>query len=73
MNCPYCGKPMQKGYLQSGRGFIWSYEKKEDIYIASEETDIEFRSNIWKGCCVESWLCPDCNRLITEVNIEQGK
>ncbi len=70
MNCPYCGTQMQKGFLQSGQGFIWSPEKKEDIFIASKETDIDFRGSIWKGCHAESWYCAECKKLITEVDTE---
>lgn len=73
MKCPYCKQPMQQGYLQSGQGFIWSPEKKEDIFIASKETDINFRESIWKGCYAESWYCADCKKLITEVEPEQKK
>ena len=67
MICPYCGKLMQMGYLQSGRGFIWSPEKKEDIFVASKETDIDFCESIWRGSYTESWYCAACRKLITDV------
>ena len=68
MNCPYCGKLMQMGYLQSSRRFIWSPEKKEDIFVASKKTDIAFRGSVWEGCYAESWYCIECKKLVTEVN-----
>lgn len=67
MNCPYCNQPMKRGYLQSGQGFIWSSEKKEDIFIASKDSDINFRKRLFKGCYVESWYCADCKKLVTDV------
>ena len=71
MNCPYCGKQMQTGYLQSSRRIIWSPEKKEGIVMASNEGDINFPSGIINGSCVESWHCAGCKKLITEVKEER--
>ena len=71
MNCPYCGKTMQKGDLLSGKPIIWSQEKKKGFYLPLEEGDIAVSKGFWKGCFAESWYCAGCKKLITEVNEEQ--
>ena len=71
MNCPYFGKPMQKGYLQSGKPIIWSQEKKKGFYLPLEQGDIAVSRGFWRICIAESWFCADCKKLITQVNEEQ--
>ena len=67
MNCPYCGKPMQSGYLQSGQRMIWSPEKKEGVHLPGGETDFYISKGFWNGCYAESWYCVDCNKLVMDV------
>lgn len=71
MICPYCGKEMQKGYLQSARPFFWGTEKHSGFFVASDETDVKVSRGFWHGCFAESWYCADCKKLITEVKAEQ--
>ena len=73
MNCPYCGKPMQSGYIQSGQRIMWSPEKKEGFHLVDRETDFIISKGFWNGCHAESWYCADCKKLITEVDTQSEK
>ena len=39
--CPYCGRELFSGYLQSARQIIWSQEEKSMSFRADEEGDLE--------------------------------
>ena len=38
--CPYCGRELFSGYLQSARQIIWSQEEKSISFRADEEGDL---------------------------------
>lgn len=38
--CPYCGRELLSGYLQSARQIIWSQEEKSISFRADEEGDL---------------------------------
>ena len=45
--CPYCGRELLSGYLQSARQIIWSQDEKSISFRADEDGDmIYFRFNV---------------------------
>ena len=66
MNCPYCGKPMQMGYLQSARPFFWGPEK-HSFFFAASKGEVKVSEGLWDGCYAESWYCVDCHKLVMDV------
>ena len=38
--CPYCGRELLSGYLQSARQIIWSQEEKSISFRADEDGDL---------------------------------
>lgn len=65
MDCPYCGKQMTSGYLQSARGIIWSQEKKKALFKATKPGDIEVSEGFWNGCFAPSYRCWSCALILT--------
>ena len=47
--CPYCGRELLSGYLQSARQIIWSQEEKSISFRADEEGDLVVSHGIWEG------------------------
>ena len=47
--CPYCGRELFSGYLQSARQIIWSQEEKSISFRADEEGDLVVSHGIWNS------------------------
>ncbi|MFR3017764.1 MAG: PF20097 family protein [Oscillospiraceae bacterium] len=47
--CPYCGRELLSGYLQSARQIIWSQEEKSISFRADEDGDLVVSHGIWEG------------------------
>ena len=58
--CPYCGKELFSGYLQSARQIIWSQEEKSVSFRADEEGDLVVSHGIWDGSFADCRYCADC-------------
>lgn len=55
--CPYCGRELLSGYLQSARQIIWSQEEKSISFRADEDGDLVVSHGIWEGSCRLPVLC----------------
>ncbi len=64
MKCPYCGKEMDKGYVQSARPVIWSLKKKVLMFTATKPDDFTISKGYWNGCFAEAYHCPNCKKII---------
>lgn len=58
--CPYCGRELLSGYLQSARQIIWSQEEKSISFRADEEGDLVVSHGIWEGSFADCRYCADC-------------
>ena len=58
--CPYCGRELFSGYLQSARQIIWSQEEKSISFRADEEGDLVVSHGIWEGSFADCRYCADC-------------
>lgn len=66
MICPYCGKEMEKGFIQSRDGVWWTKKK----YIIPAITALEFVREAVdlnpKEGCVDAYMCIECGKVIVE-------
>ena len=76
MNCPYCGKDMEKGYIKSSRRLFWSRGGELETV---DENDLKLSKGFLKslkgffvGFSVESEYCKDCKKIIMEVREENA-
>lgn len=66
--CPYCGKIMQKGYLQGGRDCVRWCETKPGLWSGLDEAWlISDEGNLWTGAYRTSYLCEACRKLVVDV------
>ena len=73
MNCPFCGKEMQKGILSGdGRSPVtWKQGDRKTGFIeqmvgtgtvtAAKRNLVSFR--------IEAWYCPDCHKMIFDTDV----
>ena len=69
MDCPYCGKELEAGYIRSSDNMVWSREK--ELGLIGKE-DIRLVKNLWKGMLegnfVEAHCCRACKKLIVPLD-----
>ena len=69
MECPFCAKPMEHGYIQSRMPVIWCPKKKYGpLMVPGNPGDIGVTGEGLGGCFADAWLCRSCGRLIVKPN-----
>ncbi len=70
MNCPYCGKEMEKGYVDQTNPMIpleWYSAKQEGDFLWSKRKEIKLTRAAEP---LTAWYCGECGKLIAEVEKE---
>lgn len=70
MNCPYCGKEMEKGYVDQQHLIApleWYSAKQEGNFLWSKRKHIQLTSTTVP---LVAWYCGECGKLIAEVEKE---
>ena len=65
MNCPYCGKEMQKGAIFTGQALEWRHNNGDTNRAMWDR--VRLCKLAWDGAELESDFCPDCRILIMPV------
>ena len=67
MNCPYCGKAMEQGVIQSAHEISW---KKKPTYFNRakfcKNSVILSGLSIWRGSKVIAYLCRSCEKILID-------
>lgn len=70
MECPYCGKEMKYGVIQSQHEINWKPNKSKLFASASsvfnKEAVVLSEFSFLKGSCVEAYCCDDCRKIIID-------
>nr|WP_326186484.1 PF20097 family protein [uncultured Oscillibacter sp.] len=64
MECPYCGKPMEAGYLSSRSPVFWS-ENVSGLALPTQGSDV-LLGKMLGLMRPRAWLCRDCGKVITD-------
>ncbi len=74
MKCPYCGKDMEKGYVQSRDGVVWRKKKSAITALAGFAADaVDLGTpdgNPFGGSFVVVYRCADCKKFL--IDTENG-
>ena len=68
MICPYCGKEMRCGVIQSPHEINWK-PKKAKLFgnaVFHKDAIILSELNYLKGSCVKAYCCNDCKKIIID-------
>lgn len=66
--CPYCGKPMTKGYLKGGRDQVnWTKTKPGFLSGLDEALLISDEGGLLTAAYRTSYMCEPCRKLIVDV------
>lgn len=66
MMCPYCGKQMKNGYIQSAREIFWSTQKKKLFFKAMGREDKPLASFGWNGSSAIAFYCDNCRKVVID-------
>ncbi len=69
MICPYCGKEMEKGLIQSPQEIAWLQGDKKHMFgraVLHEGSVILSQLSVMKGSAVTAYLCRDCKKVIID-------
>lgn len=70
MNCPYCGKEMEKGYVDQQvmrHPLKWYFGQREGDFLWSKRKEIKLTRAAEP---LTAWYCGECGKLIAEVEKE---
>lgn len=67
MKCPGCGKEMEKGAVQSARGFYFTTEPSRFLPVPSLDTDVRLSGGgkLQNATCT-AFHCRDCKKVILD-------
>ena len=64
MNCPFCGREMEVGFLQGGRFLLWAV-RRHKISLLPREEDVLLAENHWNFVTVkDAYLCRNCKKVL---------
>ena len=66
MNCPYCGKEMEKGFMQSARTVLFTTQKNEGAFTWKGKGDIVLTANNWLNPTCIAYHCKDCKKVVAD-------
>ncbi|GKX29295.1 hypothetical protein SH1V18_17750 [Vallitalea longa] len=72
MKCPYCGKEMEQGVIQSPYEISW--DKKKHLFGSAhgrKESIVLSESTMIKGCAVIAYLCRECKKIVIDYTDEK--
>ena len=72
MKCPYCGKEMEKGLIQSPNEIAWLKGEKRKLFTkASFHADSVLLSEFsaLKGSAVAAYNCNECKKIVINYDI----
>lgn len=67
--CPYCGKEMEQGFIQSPHEIAWLKGGNRHLFSRSFLHDgsvVLSELSLMKGSAVLAWLCRDCRKVIID-------
>ena len=64
MNCPYCQKPMEAGYLSSGSPVFWS-EAVSGFPVPTQQSDVPLGGKLGLVARPRAFLCRNCRIVLT--------
>jgi len=70
MICPFCGREMIPGFVQSARKVFFTQEKHSWWFVPDTEDVLLTRHNMTGPTCT-AYHCPDCKKVIADYGNKQ--
>ena len=69
MQCPYCGKGMEKGLIQSPQEIAWLKGEKKTFLgraLFHDGSVVLSELPVMKGSAVTAYLCRECKKVLID-------
>ena len=69
MRCPYCGKEMEEGLIQSPQELSWIPGNKRKVLGRArfhEGALVLSELSFLRGSAVVAWLCRECGKMVID-------
>lgn len=77
--CPWCGREMERGCLQGGRGIYWYTGKPSasafwwSPRIFEESIQVDDEGDLLKGTYKTAWYCRECGKVVFSLPPKAGE
>jgi len=69
MNCPYCSKEMQKGYILSSYALARWYAEGKKPRVLPQNSGVRLsKSPVSKRQIIESHFCEECKKIVIDIS-----
>lgn len=65
MKCPFCGKEMTEGFVQSS-SWIFFTEKKHKFYFRPNKKDTVLSTRNYTCPTAKAWHCSNCMKVVVD-------
>ena len=67
MQCPFCGREMEHGFLQSGKKVFFTTKRRRLLFCPDEQNgDMELTQHNWTSPTGRAWLCRSCRKVVID-------
>jgi hypothetical protein len=65
MECPFCNKEMENGFVQSGKEIFWGDKKHKVFCFPHDEGEFSLADG-WNSAVINACCCRDCKKIIID-------
>ena len=65
MKCPFCGREMTEGFVQSS-SYIFFTQKKHKLFFRPRENDITLSTRNYTCPTAKAWHCSACLKVVID-------
>ena len=65
MNCPVCGKEMEKGLLQGGQILTWVKEKHK-LSMLPKKGEVMLGRSPYLAMAIDAYICRRCMKVVVD-------
>ena len=75
MKCPYCGREMEKGLIESRHEINWKKRERRSFFGNADfykGSVVLSELSFIKGSAVVAWLCRECKKVVIDYADERS-
>lgn len=75
MKCPFCGKKMEIGLIQSPQEIAWVKGEKKHLFGRAEfhnDSVVLSELSVLRGSAVTAFLCRECQKVLIDYSDERS-
>lgn len=65
MKCPFCGREMTEGFVQSSR-WVYFTKQRHKFFFRPKEDDVVLSTHNWTAPTAKAWHCSNCMKVIVD-------